>query len=463
MNTRQAAILGSSLLTPDKLPGLAAWYSADYGVLSQVGGGTAFASASSQRVYNSTTTDFRPAGNNFSACGWVWLNSLADVSKTEFLNFGGTWPASGGFMTLRVAADARLEFRLRSNDATAELFTTLGGFTAGAWHFFVVGRSGNNLFASINGGAVTSYAYTKTAADSTGGFLGARASTGVEVLDGKLDEVAYFGRALTSTEITWLYNSGAGRTYSEADDSLKTNLVSWWSMNAPASGDWLDQHGTNNLTPSASRPTATEGVTFNNATDGQTVRRWLDRSGNGRHLDQATLANQPTFSANRVVFNGTNSWMSVAAFLTGTGAKSIIAFYKPNRTIAANAICGQGTAGLNGYFMLYFRPTPTAGDPYFAGFSADVADGVAVNTNEKVGGVTWTGALLTLFRNGLQIGASSLSLNTGSSVFSVGSNPAASEFAQMNLAGIVVTTSALTHADMLKVAKWGAKTYGIAI
>jgi len=32
------------------------------------------------------------------------------------------------------------------------------------------------------------------------------------------------------------------------------------------------------------------------ATNGQTVRRWLDKSGNGRDLDQATLLNQPTFA-----------------------------------------------------------------------------------------------------------------------------------------------------------------------
>ena len=45
------------------------------------------------------------------------------------------------------------------------------------------------------------------------------------------------------------------------------------------------------------------------ATDGQTVRRWLDRSGNGRHLDQATLANQPTFSGGSVMFGGVNKLM----------------------------------------------------------------------------------------------------------------------------------------------------------
>jgi hypothetical protein len=47
------------------------------------------------------------------------------------------------------------------------------------------------------------------------------------------------------------------------------------------------------------------------ATSGQTVRRWLDLSGNNRHLDQDTLANQPTFTnvSTGLTFNGTSSYL----------------------------------------------------------------------------------------------------------------------------------------------------------
>jgi hypothetical protein len=53
------------------------------------------------------------------------------------------------------------------------------------------------------------------------------------------------------------------------------------------------------------------------ATDGQTVRRWLDKSGNNRHLDQATLVNQPKF-VNAVLpaisSDGINDWLRVSGF-----------------------------------------------------------------------------------------------------------------------------------------------------
>jgi hypothetical protein len=50
------------------------------------------------------------------------------------------------------------------------------------------------------------------------------------------------------------------------------------------------------------------------ATNGQTVRRWLDKSGNGRHLDQADLALQPTFTDGRIVGDGANDFLRAAGF-----------------------------------------------------------------------------------------------------------------------------------------------------
>jgi hypothetical protein len=117
-------------------------------------------------------------------------------------------------------------------------------------------------------------------------------------------------------------------------------------MNAPASGNWLDQHGTNHLTPSASRPTATEGVTFAAAADGQTVRRWLDKSGNLRHLDQATLANQPTLTnaSTGLTFNGISSFLAtVQNIAPPSGSFSLFAVVTtPSNSDSFRAIFGHG-------------------------------------------------------------------------------------------------------------------------
>jgi hypothetical protein len=294
-------------LSPDRLPGLAAWYSADYGVLTQVGGGTAFASASSQRIYTASTSTLTCGGDQeFTFSGWVKFNAL--TAYQAILGKGPIWgTGNNNEYTLFLASGGGLTFGVRAyGDATANT-TVDGGFgapnasiSAGVWVFFSAWHDpvADTLNLQVNGGTVLSQAWSGgIASGGTQQFaIGAHGGLG-SFLNGTLDEVAFHKRVLTSNERTWLYNAGAGRTYSEADASLKTNLVSWWSMNAPATGDWQDQHGDNDLTPSASRPTATEGVTFRAAADTETVRRWLDRSGNGRNLDQAVLANQPTLSA----------------------------------------------------------------------------------------------------------------------------------------------------------------------
>jgi hypothetical protein len=50
------------------------------------------------------------------------------------------------------------------------------------------------------------------------------------------------------------------------------------------------------------------------ASDGQTVRRWLDKSGNGRHLEQADLTLQPVFTnaGTGLTFDDVNDIMSMA-------------------------------------------------------------------------------------------------------------------------------------------------------
>lgn len=68
-------------------------------------------------------------------------------------------------------------------------------------------------------------------------------------------------RTLTATEITYLYNSGLGRSYLEIlayQPSLLTNMVSYWPLNE-SSGTRFDYHGSNNLT-AINNPLSTSGV-----------------------------------------------------------------------------------------------------------------------------------------------------------------------------------------------------------
>jgi len=72
--------------------------------------------------------------------------------------------------------------------------------------------------------------------------------------DGMIDEVSYWDKALSSTEVTELYNSGSAADLTS--HSAASNLVSWWRMGDNASDDLTadtgqitDVEGSNNLIP----------------------------------------------------------------------------------------------------------------------------------------------------------------------------------------------------------------------
>jgi len=91
------------------------------------------------------------------------------------------------------------------------------------------------------------------------------------------------------------------------------------------------------------------------ATNGQTVRRWLDRSGNGRHLDQATLALQHTYGTT----SGPNSMAGISASGTTSMTSTIPSVpqpyiqcivFKRNETVATNVdLLRFGTQALGVY------------------------------------------------------------------------------------------------------------------
>lgn len=61
-----------------------------------------------------------------------------------------------------------------------------------------------------------------------------------------IDEVGFWNRELSQTEISKLYNSGNGVSYSQLTNSELVNLVSWWTMDE-TSGNRADSHGTSTL------------------------------------------------------------------------------------------------------------------------------------------------------------------------------------------------------------------------
>jgi len=186
---------------------------------------------------------------------------------------------------------------------------------------------------------------------------------------------------------------------------------------------------------------------------GGAVSQWGDKSGNSRHLTQATPANQPSYSLgglnglNALSFDGAASFLANAAIglPIGGSARSMFVVYKPLRTTSVNGLAGQGPLSLTfaAWFTLQFRST--LGDPYFAGFSADVGGGPStITTTPKIAEIVYNGTAGTLFGTGNQYNTETRALNTLGDSFVVGSNPVGGEFANALIGEIVFLSFAAT-------------------
>ena len=204
--------------------------------------------------------------------------------------------------------------------------------------------------------------------------------------------------------------------------------------------------------------------------NGSTVSQWSDKSGNDRHVVQSVSINQPTYSTaslnglNTLSFDGINDTMAtvVDTLPRGNNPRSMFVVYKPLRVDSANSIAGQSLINSSSsWFMLQFRPSAGAGDPYFAGFSNDLSTGISPTLTPKIGGVTHDGTTTTLYGNGAQLaqGAKTLATNTG--ILRVGSSRGISEYAQMLLAEVVFVSRSFATLERQKLEGYLAHKWGL--
>jgi len=154
-----------------------------------------------------------PGTQNFSVQAWIKLTSA-----------GASWDSV--FMD-RNTANSSLAFYIRTSTSPCKLScggaggdggwridgdTTLSSAT---WYHVVLVVDGTTAKVYLNGSEDGSdVGFTAYTASGSGSTIGRWRGSGWEhPMYGVIDEVAYWSRALTTTEITTLYNSGSGLAY----------------------------------------------------------------------------------------------------------------------------------------------------------------------------------------------------------------------------------------------------------
>ena len=190
--------------------------------VSLSGSASQYLSASDNATTDTPTTAITVAGWYKATSSFV---SQPIVSK----NYSGSWTAPYASWLLRVDSSTVIGFGLNLGGTFTNYEATVPTMTAGTWYYIVGVYDGSHIYVYLNGVSQgTPPAASGTIGYSTGTLMLGRDGSAAEVVNGMIDEVGIWSRALTSTEVTQLYNSGAGLQYPfTTTPSIPWILSSW--------------------------------------------------------------------------------------------------------------------------------------------------------------------------------------------------------------------------------------------
>lgn len=143
---------------------------------------------------------------DFTLCGWI-KTSTTGVRQTILTQGAGS--TNNAFFA-RVDTTNKLNFELYSG-ANVSGVTTV---TDGVFHHFAFVNTSKTMIVYCDGvtdnGAGTSIASINISASTSFSYIGAEGNSGQNPLTGTLDDIAFFTRALTATEVKNLYNGFPG-------------------------------------------------------------------------------------------------------------------------------------------------------------------------------------------------------------------------------------------------------------
>jgi hypothetical protein len=237
---------------------------------------------------------------------------------------------------------------------------------------------------------------------------------------------------------------------------------------------WLDASDASTLFQDAAATTpATE-------TDNP-VGAWLDKSGNGRHVTQATAGSRPTISAtkqngrNALAFNGSSQSLSIASYNAENGLSGLTRYVVASMSSpAASAISRVTTGGGDSFFA-----TVSSDLRFYAGASAYSAVastnyGLLTSGTNIIGSVYdgtagSVAAGIKPYYNGAAIPPSSTSgtlpttLPSGTPGFWIGSNLGVNSFWPGRIVEYISYSRALGNAERQRLERYLAAKYGITL
>lgn len=197
------------------------------------------------------------------------------------------------------------------------------------------------------------------------------------------------------------------------------------------------------------------------------ISTWLDSSGNGRNVTQATPANQPVVLANALngfrgaSFDGVNDFLRTFNFVPSTGNYSYFVVYAHPATATGRCILQNGAdiAGFSYFLNNGLQRSPTHGG------IANMNDGNAVANQFEIVSVVRTNTpsnLASLEVNGVNqsITLSTSNMNNPTFGITLGARQGDS-FAQATIVEIIIHSNALTVSERASITNYLKNKYNL--
>ena len=183
------------------------YYGSNNGTDTAVTYGSSYGKIGQGALFNGTTSKILIA--NATAYSTVsvslWFNTSAGGNMTLF-NLNNSGQTQDLEVTLQ---SGKLVFDTW-NGTTSYAVTSAGTYNNGAWHHVVAIKNGTTLSAYVDNVSVGSTAQTAFSVGGTEWSIGVQYYNNNAFLNGDLNEIGLWSKALSAQEITDLYNAGAG-------------------------------------------------------------------------------------------------------------------------------------------------------------------------------------------------------------------------------------------------------------
>lgn len=245
--------IGRTAFSPTNLANLDYWF--DFSDNSKVltDGAAQFTSAQGT-LLQSSSLNYQAGSGSITWAGWIYLDSKG-ADRPFFTRLQGAGHRDYELFYRNSTDRFQWQVSADGSSLTSTSATTFGSPSTSTWYFIVCGFDAvnGNIFVQVNNGTTNTTAFVGPIFNSVTTIqFGADTNSGSVYHNGRMDSWGFWRRTLTASEITSLYNAGAGRTYNSATTalpSLLTNIQAWIDFDE-LNGTRLDQVGGANLSPS---------------------------------------------------------------------------------------------------------------------------------------------------------------------------------------------------------------------